>query len=320
MDFSTLEALKEQLPTEDAARKFLIEVRWGKWARCPFCDNEKSYFIENYKRFKCANKNCYKKFSVTVKSVLEASNISLEKWVCIFFLYGKSRGRISPFDLSEQAEITHKTEFFARERLDFIWKSVDPIGKPIEDVVRLMFKIACDAYEQFNVKKHSEYYKNPFHISDISDISDVRQYNQLLRYTKYYLNVYCDWIFIDFASPQDVLAETFLWMNEKGIKEYNADSIIKLIQSTASRMWVKYLNEHPKHNQLVGRKQKEYKRDARMSLSNTYILDVLMKRKGNVLTRKEMKQDRKLIEETKIKIIEHRKTISVVSDFNSHFK
>jgi hypothetical protein len=43
----------------------------------PFCGCEKYYVIEGGKRYKCANNECYKKYSATVGTIFENSKISL---------------------------------------------------------------------------------------------------------------------------------------------------------------------------------------------------------------------------------------------------
>lgn len=99
-EINTLEDLITNYPDDDSARKYFSHIRWGQWAECPFCGNKRAYFIENGKRYKCANKECYKKFSCTVKTVLECTNLSYDKWLKIIFLYAKTRGgKVVPLNI-----------------------------------------------------------------------------------------------------------------------------------------------------------------------------------------------------------------------------
>jgi transposase-like protein len=63
--FNNLHELIATMPDEKTCRDYLIKERWNGVITCPYCKHEKAYVIENGKRFKCASKACYKKFSVT---------------------------------------------------------------------------------------------------------------------------------------------------------------------------------------------------------------------------------------------------------------
>jgi transposase-like protein len=136
MDFESFDKVQEMFPDEESARKYLIELRWGKFAICPYCGHEKCYKIKERSRFKCANKQCKKKFSVTVKTLLEDAKIPIHKCVWAFYLFAKSRGRISSLALSEQLSISNRAEFFTRERLEFAWQFVNRDGKTIHEIIK----------------------------------------------------------------------------------------------------------------------------------------------------------------------------------------
>ena len=65
--------------SEAQCRKMLVKNRWDGVPKCPYCGCDKSYVIEKGERFKCANKECYKKYSVTVGLCFHASNIPSER-------------------------------------------------------------------------------------------------------------------------------------------------------------------------------------------------------------------------------------------------
>jgi hypothetical protein len=70
--FKSLHELVATMPDEKTCREYLIKERW---CYClPLLSNEGAYVIENGKRFKCKSKTWYKKFSVTVGTIFEASN------------------------------------------------------------------------------------------------------------------------------------------------------------------------------------------------------------------------------------------------------
>lgn len=318
----TLEKIQEMFPDDESARKYLSNVRWGKFASCPECGNPKAYFIEKGKRYKCANKSCFHKFSVTSKTVFESSNLPMNKWIYLFFMYSKSRGRCSSIDLCQTLEIAEKNEFFIREKIDFAWQYVEREGKDLLNIINDIFISGVFSYEKFKEIKEAPYYNNPYHLKDIDNISDPKQYNQLLRYTKYYINVYCrKWIFMDFASAQDVLSETFIYMSDNGIKEYDTKLILKLIWGTVNKMWPSFLNNHPKFSQWFKDHAKRQKENSVRNLKTTVVVDRLKALKDHKhKTRAELRNDIALIEKKRKEIKEkRRKKLVDNTDFISHF-
>lgn len=321
MTFNSIEDIKEAFPTAESALKYLAEIRWGKWAKCVYCGNERCYIIENGDRYKCADKKCNKRFRVTVKTIMEDSNIPMDKWFIAIFMWVKSRGRVSHFDIKSTLGITERSEFFLSEKIKFIWGYMgDYIGKQNTEIFNYVLITACNQYDRYQDLIHAPYYKNPFHVNDIDDISDVKQYNILERYTSYYINVYCVWIWMDFASPTDILSEVFLYLKDNNIKEYNAQTMIRYIQRVVNIMWSKFLKEHPKYHEYSKNNNKRFKENQILKMSNSYIVDTIKKSKlGKGMTRKEIKDNSKLIEETREKIKTKRKTKGENYDFISHF-
>ncbi|MBK7308464.1 MAG: transposase [Chitinophagaceae bacterium] len=84
---TNLKQLMKDFSDEQHCRDFLVQQRWGGCPQCPYCGSNKWYRIENGKRFKCGNSECYKKYSVTVGTVFHATNIPLSTWFrqCIFY-------------------------------------------------------------------------------------------------------------------------------------------------------------------------------------------------------------------------------------------
>lgn len=323
MEFNSIEDIKEVFPDEISGSKWFSKIRWGEWASCPYCGNKKAYFIEGGSRYKCANKQCYKKFSCTIKTVFESTKIPVDKWILLMYIYAKKRGKPSSFDLESGADISAKTTFWVFERLDFIWPFIErEVGESAQSLVVKMIKKSESVYSEYVDLKHSPYYKTPFHISDITDISDVKQYNQLVRYTRYYVNVFCkSWIFNrKFASPEDIISELFLYMKEKCIKEYSGDFILKHLWTTVNRMWGEYIKENPNLRAKYAAKRKECKRGRRVNLSDGYVIQTIKNSKaGKDLSINDIKKTPGLIESKRIQLREKRKKSGRVFDFNSHF-
>lgn len=321
MNFNTIEDIEQAFPDEESARKYLANLRWGKFAKCPHCGNEKAYFIEKGARFKCANPECRKKFSVTVKTLLEETRLPLNKWIYVIFHYAKTRGRCSSNDIVSSYSISSKTEFFIRERLDFAWQGVDRVNKTNVEIFESLVKSCFNCYETFYAIKNAPFCQNPYHLPRIDDISDKAQYSLLLRYTNYYISVYCKWIFMNFGSAQDVLSETFIWMQENGIKEYNTETILKYIWRTVNRMWADFIAKHHKYNDIYRLKNKEFKRISRENISTYYIVSLIKERNGwRERSTKEIRKQVQLLNKVRGEIKERRLSkLKENMEFYSHF-
>jgi transposase-like protein len=112
-----LKELMQKFNNEAACREFLIQQRWNGKPVCPYCGCTKSYNIENGKRFKCANKECYKKYSVTVGTVMEATNISLTTWLPAMYLITAHKKGTSSIQLGKDLGVTQKTAWFILHRI-----------------------------------------------------------------------------------------------------------------------------------------------------------------------------------------------------------
>lgn len=121
--FTNLLELIKSMPDEATCRKYVAEQRWGVGrVVCPYCNNEKAYVIEGGKRYKCAAKTCHKKFSVTVGTFMEASNIPLTKWLAAIYLVTSSKKGISSYTLGRQLGIAQKNSWFMMHRIREVLK------------------------------------------------------------------------------------------------------------------------------------------------------------------------------------------------------
>lgn len=117
MQFKTLIECLDYFKEESVCREYLIQQRWNGQPTCPFCSCTKVYSIEAGKRFKCGNKECNKKFSVTVGTVFENSKIPLRTWFAAIYLFTSGKKGISSLQLHRQLGITQKTAWFVLHRV-----------------------------------------------------------------------------------------------------------------------------------------------------------------------------------------------------------
>lgn len=115
-----LKNLKQVITTfsyEQVCIDFLVQQRWNGSPVCPYCGSNKWYSIENRKRFKCGNKECHKKYSVTVNTCFHASNIPLTTWFPAMYLILSHKKGISSCQLAKDLGVSQKTAWFMLHRI-----------------------------------------------------------------------------------------------------------------------------------------------------------------------------------------------------------
>ena len=123
--FNNLYELITSMPDEKTCRDYLIKERWDGHPVCPYCGySERIYIIEGGKRFKCGSPACYKKFSVTVGTIFEASNIKLNKWLTAIYLVTAHKKGISSYQLGRDLGVSQKTSWFMLHRIREMMKNV----------------------------------------------------------------------------------------------------------------------------------------------------------------------------------------------------
>ncbi|RYG10679.1 MAG: IS1595 family transposase [Chitinophagaceae bacterium] len=115
MDFKNLKQLFDTFKDEATCKAYLEQQRWNGNVECPFCGATKVY--RTNRGFKCADKFCAKKFTVTVGTIFENSKVGLVTWFAAIYLATSSKKGISSLQLSRQLGITQKTAWFVLHRI-----------------------------------------------------------------------------------------------------------------------------------------------------------------------------------------------------------
>lgn len=115
--FNNLHELITKMPDEKSCRDYLVQQRWNGSPVCPYCGHGRAYVIEGGKRYKCASNACYKKFSVTVGTIFEASNVPLNKWFMAIYLCTAHKKGISSYQLGKNIGVCQKTAWFMLHRI-----------------------------------------------------------------------------------------------------------------------------------------------------------------------------------------------------------
>ncbi len=103
---------------DDAAREYLERLRWAAGTVCPHCGViGHSYKTPTPGRYRCAEKECRKDFTVTVNTPMERSHIALHKWLQAFHLMTSSKKGVSAHQLHRSLDITYRSAWFMAHRV-----------------------------------------------------------------------------------------------------------------------------------------------------------------------------------------------------------
>lgn len=111
---------------ENLCREHLEKLRWNGTPACPFCGSVKIYRFSDKKRFKCGEKECNKKFTVTVGTVFENTKVPLQKWFVAMYLFTSHKKGISSIQLSKDISVKQQTAWFMLHRLREVFREKAP--------------------------------------------------------------------------------------------------------------------------------------------------------------------------------------------------
>ena len=103
--------LRERFPDENACRSFFESIIWRKGRFCPHCGFERTYPISGKTSraglYECGR--CKGQFTVTTKTPLHSTKLSLWKWLlAMYYIVNSSKGVSSVF-LAKWIGVTQKT-------------------------------------------------------------------------------------------------------------------------------------------------------------------------------------------------------------------
>jgi transposase-like protein len=109
---------EDHFRNDDAARVYLEGVLWPDGPICPHCGVvNHAYATKRAGVYRCAEKECRKDFSVTMKTVMERSHIALHKWLQAFHLMTSSKKGISAHQLHRTLGIGYEAAWFMAHRI-----------------------------------------------------------------------------------------------------------------------------------------------------------------------------------------------------------
>ncbi len=115
--FNSLPDLIKRFPDDSAARTYLEKRKWHDTPVCPHCGCIGGYKLNDGKTYKCKDKLCRKKFTVTVGTIMENSNIPLNTWFAAIYIATAHKKGISSVQLAKDLGITQKSAWFMLHRI-----------------------------------------------------------------------------------------------------------------------------------------------------------------------------------------------------------
>jgi transposase-like protein len=128
MDANTLpepKSLQEAivyLSDADRCFEFAKKLRWPDGTVvCPRCSVAKNSFIKTRKLWFCYA--CKRQFTIKVKTIMEDSPITLDKWMTAFWLLANAKNGISSHELGRAVKVTQTTAWFMLQRIREVMNS-----------------------------------------------------------------------------------------------------------------------------------------------------------------------------------------------------
>ena len=107
----TIIELLSMFPNNEAAEKWFEKQRWGSSPVCPSCGSE-HVSKSSHKTMKYRCNGCKGFFSVRKGTIMEGSNIGLQKWVIALYMVATSLKGVSSMKLHRELGITQKSAWF----------------------------------------------------------------------------------------------------------------------------------------------------------------------------------------------------------------
>src|SRR5438876_11203372 len=89
----TLHEAMKHFADPNEAHQFFVTLRWPGGVTCPYCRGTEHSFIRTRKTWAC--KECKKRFTVKVGTIMEDSPLRIETWFAAMRLLGNAKNDIS---------------------------------------------------------------------------------------------------------------------------------------------------------------------------------------------------------------------------------
>lgn len=124
--FKNILDFQKEFSSEEKCREYLEQQRWNSTPACPFCGSINVCRFANGKIFKCREKECRNKFSVTVGTIYENTKIPLTKWFLATYILAVHSKGISSLQLATWLGVTQKTAWHLNHRIRLMLTDTAP--------------------------------------------------------------------------------------------------------------------------------------------------------------------------------------------------
>jgi transposase-like protein len=105
----------------DRAFEYAKKLRWPDGnVVCPRCDVAKNSFVKTRRLWFCYA--CKRQFTIKVKTIMEDSPITLDKWMTAFWLLANAKNGICSHELGRAIGVTQTTAWFMLQRIREVMK------------------------------------------------------------------------------------------------------------------------------------------------------------------------------------------------------
>ena len=111
----TLQKAIQHFSDEQTCIDTVAALRWPNGPECPACGHKEHYYLKSQKRWKC--KECYKQFTVKLRTVFEESPIPLTKWLPALWMLINCRNGVSSYEIARDLGVSQKSAWFMLQRL-----------------------------------------------------------------------------------------------------------------------------------------------------------------------------------------------------------
>jgi len=120
-DPKTLQQAIAYFADPDRCFAYAVKLRWPDGIIvCPRCGVAKNSFIKTRKLWFCYA--CKRQFTIKVKTIMEDSPITLDKWMTAFWLLANAKNGISSHELGRALGVTQTTAWFMLQRIREVMK------------------------------------------------------------------------------------------------------------------------------------------------------------------------------------------------------
>jgi hypothetical protein len=106
---------RERFNSEDSCREYLYNLRWPNGFICPKCGGVGCYHIIGRSKYQCTQ--CRHQASITSRTVMHRSKLSLQTWFWGIYLVSRDKRGYSATQLAEELDIAYSSAWYLLHRI-----------------------------------------------------------------------------------------------------------------------------------------------------------------------------------------------------------